>query len=287
MHPLARTRTRQVWLWCAAALLLLSAGCSLTSAYRYADWLIVWKLDHYFGLSWSQRQNVAQRLTPILSRHRQEALPQYESVARQARQRLERGLTGEDVDWAYDTYDRLRADLFERLVQDGGQFLASLEARQVRAFEAALRKDDEKSARLAQMPAAERAKERAQAAIKWLEEWVGSLTKAQAEQIREWSRMLPDTQPALVAYHQQRRHELLTLAKERRTPEITAKELHDLLVEQDRTAPAAYLEAVQKMRSAIKPMVLALDRSLTPEQRRYALTKLQRLIEQVHGLQAG
>jgi hypothetical protein len=40
------------------------------------------------------------------------------------------------------------------------------------------------------------------------------------------------------------------------------------------------------MRTAVKAMALAVDRQVTPDQRRHAVTKLQRLIDQLHELQA-
>lgn len=111
----SRSEWRPRWLWCLALLLLTLAGCSLTTSYRYANRIILWQLDHYFDLKSDQRRDLNQRLTPLLTRHRHEALPEYESFLREIRQRIERGLTGSDVDWAYATYDRLRADLFERV----------------------------------------------------------------------------------------------------------------------------------------------------------------------------
>ena len=130
IHPAIQETKRagrpRLWTWCAAALLVLLAGCSLTQAYRYADWIILWEIDHYFDLTSAQRHDLGLRLTPLLARHRHEAIPQYEAFLLQIRQRLERGLTSQDIDWTYATYDRLRADLFERLVSDGGVFLASM-----------------------------------------------------------------------------------------------------------------------------------------------------------------
>jgi len=100
-------------------LLVAFAGCSFaTTAYRHVDRIILWKLDHYFDLNKDQRHDLAQRLTPLLERHRHEALPQYETFLQEVRQRVERGLTEPDIDWAYATYDRLRMDLFERVVAD-------------------------------------------------------------------------------------------------------------------------------------------------------------------------
>ena len=281
-----RVGRHRLWTWCAAGLLVLLAGCSSLSFYRYADWLILWQVDHYVDLTSDQRHDLAQRLTPLLARHRHEAIPQYESFLVQFRQRFERGLTGQDLDGVYASYDRLRADLFDRVVADGGALLASVDSRQVRILEAALQKDHEKAARLVQDPAPERLKKRADATLGWLEDWLGSLSKDQEAQIREWSLALPDTQQAWVAYQQQRQQELLALLHQSRTPERVAGELRTMFVYQDHTAPQAYQDAVRQMRAAIKTMALAIDQQVTADQRRHAVTKLQRLIDQLHDLQA-
>lgn len=268
-------------------LLVALAGCSLTTSYRYADRIILWELDHYFDLNRDQRYDLSQRLTPLLDRHRHEALPQYETFLREIGQRVERGLTGPDIDWAYATYDRLRTDLFERVVVDSGAFLASVNTRQVHTFESALQKDNAKATRLVQTPAPERLKERAQTTLDLAKDWLGPLTKEQQAQIREWSLTLPDVEPMWVAYQQQRRQELVTLLYQHWTPEQIARELRSMFVYHDQTAPQSYQNTVRHMRENAKTMALAIDQRMTPEQRRHAVAKLQRLIDQVHGLQAG
>lgn len=282
------TRWRCCRLWCLAVISIVLAGCSFTAtAYRYADRIILWKLDHYFDLNRDQRHDVAQRLNPLLVRHRHEALPQYETFLREIGQRVERGLTGSDIDWAYATYDRLRTDLFERVVADSGVFLASIDARQVRTFQSALQKDNAKASRLVQISASERLKERAQTTLDLAKDWLGPLTKEQQAQIREWSFALPDAEPMWVAYQQQRRQELVTLLHGPRTPEQIARELRSMFVYHDQTAPQSYQNAVRQMRENAKVMALAIDQRMTPDQRRHTVQKLQRLIDQVHDLQAG
>jgi len=285
-HDEKRAGRHRLWTWCAAGLLVLLAGCSILSAYRYADWLILWQVDHYFDLTSDQRHDLALRLTPLLARHRHEAIPQYEAFLVQIRQRFEQGLTGQDIDWAYTTYDRLRADIFDRLVTDGGVFLASVDSRQVRTFEAALQKDNDKAVRLVQAPASERLTKRAHATLDWLEDWLGSLSKDQEAKISEWSLALPDMQQVSLAYRQQRQQELLILLHQPRTPERVARELRATLVDTDQTAPQAYQEAVRRMRAAAKTMALAVDQRLTTDQRHHAVTKLQHLIDQIHDLHA-
>jgi len=278
---------RRQWLWCLALLLFFFSGCALTTTYRYADRIILWQLDHYFDLNRDQRHDVAQRLTPLLARHRYEALPQYETFLRDIRRRIERGLTGSDVDWAYAAYDRLRADLFERVAADGGVFLASVDARQVRTFESVLQKDNAKAERFTQVSASERLNKRAETTLDWLKDWLGPLTKEQREQIRQWSLALPDTQEVWLAYRQQRQLELLTLLHQPRTPERAAQELRAMFVFPDQTASAPYQDSVRRLREAAKTMALAIDQHVTPEQRLHAVAKLQRLIDQIHDLQAG
>jgi hypothetical protein len=274
--------------WCVAMLLVAFAGCSFaTTAYRHVDRIILWKLDHYFDLNKDQRHDLTQRLTPLLERHRHEALPQYETFLQEVRQRVERGLTEPDIDWAYATYDRLRTDLFERVVADSGAFLASVDARQVRKFESALQKDNAKAARVVQISAPERLKQRAQTILDLAKDWLGRLTKEQQVQIREWSLSLPDVEPMWVAYQQQRRQELVTLLHQPRTPDQIARELRSMFVYHDQTAPQSYQHAVRQMRENAKTMALAIDQRMTPDQRRHAVAKLQRLIDQVHDLQAG
>lgn len=274
--------------WCLAVISVVLAGCSFTTtAYRYADRIILWKFDHYFDLNRDQRHDLAQRLAPLLDRHRHEALPQYEIFLREIGQRVERGLAGSDIDWAYATYDRLRTDLFERVVADSGVFLASIDARQVRTFESALQKDNAKAARLIQISAPERLKERAQTTLELAKDWLGRLTKEQQAQIREWSLTLPDVEPMWVAYQQQRQQELVTLLHQPRTPEQITRELRSMFLYHDETAPQPYQNAVLQMRENAKAMVIAIAQRMTPDQRRHAVAKLQRLIDQIHDLQAG
>lgn len=149
-----------------------------------------------------------------------------------------------------------------------------------------MQKDNAKAERLVQNPPAERLNKRAQATLDWLKDWLGPLTQEQRKQIHQWSLTLPDTQQAWVAYQQQRQQELLTLLHQPRSPEHAAQELRAIFNSPDQTASASYQHGLRQMRDAAKTMALAIDQQLSPEQRRHAVAELQRLIDQVHNLQA-
>jgi Family of unknown function (DUF6279) len=279
-----RSRASRGWLVFALSLCLIVNGCAVSFIYRHADWLMLHKLDQYFDLSAEQRKDVSGRIQAILAKHRREALPQYEAFLLQVHQRLERGLTAEDVEWFYATFDRLRDDLFDRVVLDGGVFLASVNQTQTVTLERAMQKDNEKAARLASGPAPERLKKRAENTVEVVKDWTGSLTRDQRNQIVSWSYGLPDAQPLFFRYREQRQGELLNLLRHPRTPELATQKLRAALVHQDQNAPSWYLHAVQEWRNGMKDLAPRIDRTLSASQRRYALDKLQRLIVQVRDL---
>ena len=272
--------------WLLLAFCLLLNGCAVAFVYRHADWLMLHKLDQYFDLNAEQRRDVTGRIQAILAKHRREALPLYEAFLVQIHQRLERGLTADDIEWFYTTFDRLRDDLFDRLVIDGGVFLASVNQAQTVTLERAMQKDNEKAARLASGPAPERLRKRADNTVEVVKDWTGSLSRDQRNQILTWSYGLPDTQPLFFRYREQRQRELLSLLERPRTPELAAQKLRAALVHQDQIAPPWYLHAVQEWRNGIKDLAPRIDRTLSPSQRRYALDKLQRLITQVRDLRS-
>jgi hypothetical protein len=242
------------------------------------------KLDQYFDLNTEQRKDLTGRIQAMLAKHRHEALPQYEAFLVQIHERLERGVTGEDVDWFYASFDRLRDDLFDRLVVDGGVFLSSVNQPQTVRLERAMQKDNEKAAKLAMGPTPERLKKRADNTVQIVKDWTGWLTREQRNQIAAWSYRLPDTQPMFFRYREERQRELLTLLQQPRTPEMAAKKLRTALVQQEHNAPAWYVQAVQDWRNGIKDLAPRIDGTLSEAQRRYALDKLQRLIGQVRDL---
>jgi hypothetical protein len=132
---------------CLLSMVVLLSGCALTFGYRHADWLISWQLDHYLDLTAGQRRDVTARLKPLLTRHRAEAIPQYEQFLKELQQRVNGGLTREDLEWVYASYDRFRADLFERAVPDGSALLVTVNERQIRNLEDMFRKEEKKANR--------------------------------------------------------------------------------------------------------------------------------------------
>lgn len=272
---------------CLLSMVVLLSGCALTFGYRHADWMISWQLDHYLDLTAGQRRDVTARLKPLLARHRAEAIPQYEQFLKELQQRVSRGLTREDLEWMYVSYDRFRADLFERAVPDGSALLMTVSERQVRNLEDVFRKEEHKFVRTLQGSTSKRLEERTRKMLAMAEDWLGPLSADQVARLSPFTKALPDTQPVSWHYRRQRQQELLTLLRRPASLEDMSRELRMIFVQADQTAPAGYREMVGELRASLTVLLLETDRLLTAQQRRKAVTSIQRLIDDLHGLSPG
>ena len=265
---------------------LVCARCVGTSLlYNHADWLIARQIDGYFGLNRSQKTFVSSRLSGILANHRREALPRYEGVLRQAGERAADGLTADDLDWAFGQYDQLRADLFRRFATDGAEFVRQVNDPQVSRLKQTLQKRLAREEDLLRDDAAKRQAKRVERMLGLAREWMGPLSALQEQEIARLTMSFPDSLPSWYA-HQMYRHEQLVALLESRQSDQTAARLEAWLVHQDLDADPRFAEITAQMRRHITGLVISLDRSATPTQRRHFLSKLDELTSLVRHLQA-
>jgi hypothetical protein len=269
-----------------SGVVLIAAACALNTTYRYADWLVLWKINQYFDLNREQKNALAGQLKMHLAHHRKEALPVYVSFLSELRDRVRERVTRRDLEWMFATYDRLRADLFEGFVTDGTAFLVSVDEEQIRNLEQRFKKDNDKAEKLLQESVKERLAERADSTLELLHDWLGPLSKEQERRITELSLALPDTQPLRLKFHRERQQILMQLLRPPRDRDAIAQALRDWVVFPERRESPAFRQALQQMRLAIIDMALAIDPMLTRKQREHALRKLQELIDDIKGLSA-
>jgi Family of unknown function (DUF6279) len=260
---------------------LAFAGCATTLVYNHADWLLTRQIDQYFELTRSQRSFVSTRLTALLEHHRHEALPQYEDVIHQVSIRIQRGLTGEDVDWAFRQYDHLKTDLFGRFAPDGADFLRLVRDSQLPHVKRKLHDRLVEQEALLREPVQARIATRTERMLKLVREWLGPLSQEQERQITELAMAFPDTVP-LVYAHQLRRNDQFMTVLDLRMQTDSAAKLRAWLIEQE--TDRSYLEATREFRQHVKVLLLALDRMATPAQRRHVLAKLDDVARTIHTL---
>lgn len=265
---------------------LAFTGCAATSLlYNHADWLIARQINGYFDLNRSQKMFLSSRLNGILTQHRREALPRYESALRQAEERVQDGITTDDLDWAFGQYDQLRADLFGRFVLDGTEFVRQVNDSQISRLKKALQSRLAREEALLQDDVAKRLSKRTERILGLAREWLGTLSPQQEQEITRLSMNFPDTLPAWYA-HRKHRHEQLLSLMESRSSDQTAARLEDWLVHQDMDTDPHFTEMTKQLRRHITGLVVSLDRSATVAQRQHFLSKVDELATTIRRLQA-
>jgi hypothetical protein len=257
----------------AACLALLLAGCSSTElAYNNADTLIRWQATRYLELKNAQAEDFNARLGAFLAWHRAEALPQYARLAGEAGARLERGASLPDMIWGYDAIRQQAREGLRRAGADLGDFLDRLSPAQIENLERRFAEDNAKFARewLEGTPAEIRAR-RLKRLTHTLEDWLGELTDAQRESVRQFNEAAPLTGELRDRERRRRQAELVAMLRARES----ARRLADWAAEWDRGREPAFTRANREFSDGLLAMLADLERTLSPRQRALAVARLR------------
>lgn len=263
---------RWLGVFALAALALLS-GCSATRLiYNNADVFLRWQAGSYLDLHGEQREEADARIAAFLDWHRAHALPEYARLANEAAARLGRRLSREDLVWGYDSV-RMQARIAARaLAGEMAGLLDRLDAGQVAHFGERIAEDNRKFAKehLAGSDA-ERRRRRYKRTVERLEDWVGSLSDAQEERVRQYSERAPLTGAMRDRERKRLQGELLEMVRAREA----RKRVADWAEHWDRQREPAFGAANRAQLAEFFDMLLDLDRTLSAEQRETAIARLR------------
>jgi hypothetical protein len=258
-------------------LVVLVGGCSTVRfAYENADAYMRWQAARYLDLEGEAAEELDERIDALHEWHRKNALPKYVTLVNEASQRLARGLSREDLVWGYDS---LRVQARESLRKAGelaAPLLDRLNPAQVAQIERRIAEENRKFHR-DHLRGSERDRRRKRAKIVQdrLEDWVGRLTQAQVQRVREYAERAPLTDELRERDRKRLQADVITIIRAREAQ----KKLADRVAHWERGREPAYVAALDSWREQYFGMLLDIDRSLTPEQRARAGAQLRRYAE--------
>jgi hypothetical protein len=256
----------------AVCLALLLAGCSATEfAYNNADTFLRWQAGRYLDLENAQAEEFNARLGSFLVWHRAEALPQYANLAAEAGRRLERGASLPDMVWGYDAIRQQAREGLRRAGADTGDFLDRLTPAQIEQLERRFAEDNAKFARewLEGTPEEQRAR-RLKRLTHTLQDWLGELSDAQRERVRQFNDAAPLNGAMRDRERRRRQAELLAMLRAR----DSARRLADWAAQWDRGRDPAFARANRGFTDGLLVMLAELERTLSPRQRAAAVARL-------------
>lgn len=260
----------------AAALVLLAAlsGCSVVRfAYDNADTYLRWQATSYLDLHGEAADEFDERIQQLLAWHRTQALPKYVRIADDATQRLSRGLSRQDLDWGYDSLMAQARESLHAAAERVAPMLDRLTPLQLAHLEERFAEDNRKFARENLRGSdEERRQRRAGRAEERLEDWVGRLSQAQVDRIRQFSERAPLAAELRDRDRKRIQAEVLAMIRAgqaaARFPEFAAN--------WQRGRDPVFTAANEAWRQEVGEMLLEVERTLTPGQRARAVAQLRR-----------
>ncbi len=260
----------------AAALVLLWAlsGCSaIRFAYDNADTYLRWRATSYLDLRGEAVDEIDERIQDLLAWHRKQALPQYVRIADDAARRLSRGLSPQDLVWGYDSLTAQARESLHAAAERVAPMLDLLTPGQLAYLEERFADDNRKFARENLRGSdEERRQRRARRAEERLEDWVGRLSHAQVNRIRQFSGRAPLVDELRERDRKRIQAEVIAMIRARQA----AARLPELVSNWQRGRDPAFAAANETWRQELYAMLQDIDRTLTPEQRARAAAQLQR-----------
>lgn len=261
----------------ALAVAWLLAGCSaLRIAYDNADTYLYWRSGTYLDLDGRDAEELAGRIDDFFVWHRAKALPHYARIADEAAQRLRDGLSREDLVWGYDSLVAHARQSLRVAAERIAPLLDRLTPQQVAHLEKGFAEDNRKFAREnLRGSEKERRKRRAKRVEERLEDWVGNLTHAQVERVRQYSERAPLFDELRDRDRKRLQAEVLEMVRLREAH----KRLPELAANWERGRDPAYAAASLAARQEYFALLLDLDRTLSHEQRARATGHFERYAE--------
>jgi hypothetical protein len=265
-----------------AALAAALAGCGSVArlAYNNGDVALRFMAYEYFDLQGEQQELFRVQLARLHEWHRREELPRYAVMFQGSADRLARGLTREDLQWGAE---QLRERYRSAVAQGAGEVapvFATFGPDNFTALEKKLADNNAKFAR--EYLSGDQAK-RDRARAKWLQErfefFLGDLTDAQAALILRFVQEQPRVVGVLHEQRKRRQQEFVKLVRDERSSPQFADRLRAYFVDWEHGRSPELARAMREWEDRLAGLTLEVDRTLSAEQRRRAVQRLESLAE--------
>ncbi|HZP87787.1 MAG TPA: DUF6279 family lipoprotein [Burkholderiales bacterium] len=265
----------------------LTSCATLRLSYDHADWLATRAADRYVDLTDDQIRTFKTGLSDLHAWHRERELPIYAQAFDDAARRLERGMSRADVEWAVTAIRGRVKVLGQRAADELAPVLLSLNDQQLREMEVRFDEDNRKFVRTQLQGDPNRLLERR---ADWLsdriEDWIGRLTPAQRTRVRDLVAAFPDMPRWRLEERKRRQGNLLTLVRSARGQAGFETKVQAFLMDPDAGRNDASRQTMARWEASFVEMLVDLDHTLSPEQRRTAVKRLRRYAADFRALSA-
>lgn len=268
---------------------LLLGGCSmLRVGYGQLDTVAGWMAHDYFELEPVQRDAFNLRFQRLHQWHRREQLPEYARFFGDVRDRVQKGMRSEDVQWMVDGIKSRFAAIAARAAPDAAELLADLTPAQVDTLRKRFEADNRKFIREHRLDQPQAARKQAQQRrlLSQIRDWVGPLSSEQETRIIALIQPLPLSESLRHEDRLRRQKEFFVLLEQRGNRTAFAPRLRDWLVNWEHGRSPELARNMDDAWRKRAEFYAAVDKLLTTEQRSHLTGRLQDYIEDFRELAA-
>jgi hypothetical protein len=277
-------RFRAARLGLALALVaLVATACSFTRfGYNQADTLASYMVDSYLDLDGQQKTDFAKRFDRFYAWHRSEQLPEYAQFFRAAQTRIQKGIAREDVLWFVDGLRARVRIAGKHAAPETAAFLATLTPAQIENLQKKWEKDNKKYVKENKINGTpdERAEVETKKIVKTFKEWLTALNDDQETRVAAMVRELPAIDQFRYAERLRRQKEFIAVLQHRNEDRaaFTAR-VSEWLTGWDKGRTPEEQKRLDAWWQKRADIFVALDKSLTRDQRTASLERMQGYIE--------
>lgn len=254
--------------------------------YLFADRMILSKINSWFDLNEKQEKIATKEIERFLKWHKEVELPVYASYLKDIRSGIKGGITPRKMDQYFADYQKLKFRLYDYVLPKAVDLLMEVEPKQAIHLKEALEEENKEMAEKFKMPMEKRKRIRASDHIDRFQEWIGELTAKQKRMIRNASYRLPVLSVKHMEFRSQKQKDFVRLLEQKKKNRQDIKQyLIETWYQPDEKKLSSYRILLKKSGPTWKKLLIDLYHTLSKEQKRHLLQKLEELIidiEDIH-----
>ena len=262
------------------AVLVLGACSAVQFSYNNSDALLRYMAWDYFDLDADQANNLQQVFSRLRDWHRSSELPAYVGLLKEAAEKVSKGVTTADVEWAAARLRNHYRIVARRAAQDAAKILVTLTADQIGTLEKKLAKEDVRYVeRWLSGEENVLRRKRTERMIEQFEEWTGSLDVAQRARIGHFISLHSGIYELRLLDRRRWQSEAVALLKRYRSASEFVPLIERLVAEPESGRSEQYVLALRHWEADLAGLIVELDATLRTEQRRRVLRRMDKYAE--------
>ncbi|WP_119968314.1 DUF6279 family lipoprotein [Shewanella japonica] len=267
-------------------LVMFLAGCSTKFSYFFLDWAIEWRVEEYVTFDDEQQEKFDVLLDKFLVWHQKDELVRYSSQLTSLSVAIENQTLTPEM-WQQQVVDAKAHwfRIFNFVLPDLLPILSSFSDEQADELIAQLKKDNQelnqKYAGKTQLQLVNESNEKLQDRM---DDWLGSVSDEQAALVAEYNQQRVATLDMWLEYRLDWLRQFQVAIEQRDETALLEQRMRLLMTNPDELKSAAYQQHVDQNTQLFGQLIIKINQSLSPKQRKHFTRKMSELIEDLSDL---